>query len=107
MNAWTYLLLAGLLEAVWAIGLKYTDGFTRLVPTIITVTAIVLSMVLLAQAVRGLPIGTAYPVWVGIGAVGTVIFGIAVLGEPVTWLRFLFLAMLVGSILGLKWTSTQ
>lgn len=107
MNAWTLLLLAGILEAVWAIGLKYTDGFTRLVPTVITLIAMVASMIMLAYAIRDLPVGTAYPVWVGIGAVGTAVFGIAVLGEPATLLRLFFLLLLVASILGLKWTGVH
>lgn len=107
MNAWTLLLLAGVFEAVWAIGLKYTDGFTRLMPTVVTLVAMVASMIMLAYAVRDLPVGTAYPIWVGIGAVGTAVFGIAVLGEPATMLRLFFLAMLIGSILGLKWTGVH
>jgi quaternary ammonium compound-resistance protein SugE len=100
--AWALLFLAGLFEIGWAIGLKYTDGFTRLWPTTWTVMAMVASVVLLALAVRTLPIGTAYAVWTGIGAAGTVILGIVLFGEPATALRLFFLALIVGGILGLK-----
>lgn len=104
--AWALLVVAGLLEVGWAIGLKYTEGFTKLWPSVATIVAIIGSMYLLAVAARTLPIGTAYAVWVGIGSVGTVILGIALFGEPLTPLRGLFLAMLVVAILGLKFTAT-
>jgi quaternary ammonium compound-resistance protein SugE len=105
MRAWVLLLIAGLLETGWAVGLKYTEAFTRFWPSVWTLLALVGSMALLGIAVRDLPIGTAYPVWVGIGAVGAALFGIVVLGEPVSPWRMLFLVLLVLSIVGLKWTS--
>jgi quaternary ammonium compound-resistance protein SugE len=100
--AWALLVLAGLFEIGWAIGLKYTDGFTRVWPTTWTVLAMIASVVLLALAVRTLPIGTAYAVWTGIGAAGTVILGIVLFAEPATALRLSFVAMIVGGIVGLK-----
>lgn len=105
--AWVLLVIAGVVEVGWATGMKYTDGFTRVVPTVLTVAGIITSMVLLAIAVRTLPIGTAYGVWVGIGAVGTALLGIILFSEPVTALRLLFLAMLIGAIVGLKATSAS
>ena len=103
--SWFLLVLAGLLECGWAIGMKYTDGFTRPVPTVLTVLAMVGSFGLLGLAVRDLPIGTAYGVWVGIGAVGTAILGIALFGEPATPARLFFLALMMVAIVGLKVTS--
>lgn len=103
--AWFVLIVAGLLEVVWSLGLKLTHGFTRLVPSVITGTAIVASMVLLARAARTLPIGTAYAVWVGIGAVGAAIGGVVLFDEGMPPLRLLFMALLVASILGLKLTA--
>ena len=103
--AWILLLIAGVLETGWAIGLKYTDGFTKLVPSVLTIIGIVVSMVLLSIAARTLPIGTAYAVWVGIGAAGAVVLGIVLLGEPVNAARLFFLAMLIASIVGLKFTA--
>lgn len=100
--SWVLLVVAGLLEVGWAIGLKYTDGFTRPLPSVLTVTAIVVSMVLLARAAREIPIGTAYPVWVGIGALGAAVMGAILFREPVTVARVACLVMLVGSIVGLK-----
>ena len=100
--AWALLFLAGLFEIGWAVGLKYTDGFTRPWPTIGTALAMIMSVVLLALAVRTLPIGTAYAVWTGIGAAGTVILGIALFGEPATLLRLLFVGLIVAGIVGLK-----
>ncbi len=99
---WLLLVLAGMFEVGWAVGLKYTHGFTRLWPSVGTIAAIVLSMGLLGIASRQLPIGTAYAVWVGIGTVGTAIFGMAVLGEPATVLRVLCLGLIVTGALGLK-----
>jgi quaternary ammonium compound-resistance protein SugE len=99
---WLVLVLAGLFEVGWAVGLKYTHGFTRLWPSVATSVAIVVSMGLLGIAARTLPIGTAYAVWVGIGTVGTAIFGMAVFGEPATVLRILCLALIVAGALGLK-----
>ena len=100
--AWFVLMVAGVLEIGWAIGLKYTDGFTRLAPTFATLTAMVLSMGLLGLAVRTLPVGTAYAVWTGIGTVGTVLLGMALFDEPATLLRIAFIAMIVIGIIGLK-----
>ncbi|WP_036768490.1 quaternary ammonium compound efflux SMR transporter SugE [Photorhabdus australis] len=103
--SWFILVIAGLFEVVWAVGLKYTHGFTRLVPSLITVSAIALSMGLLAYAMKGLPVGTAYGVWTGIGAVGTAIFGIIVLGESASIARVLSIVLIVAGIIGLKLTS--
>lgn len=103
--AWVLLLVAGLLEVGWAIGLKYTDGFTRLWPTVGTVTAMVLSVALLGFAMRTLPVGTAYAVWTGIGAVGTVILGIVLFGEPATAARLACVGLIVSGIVGLKITA--
>lgn len=103
--AWVLLVIAGLLEVGWAIGLKYTDGFTRLVPSVLTGAGIVGSMVLLSYAARTLPIGTAYGVWVGIGAAGAAVLGMVVLGEPVTAARIFFITLLVVAVVGLKATA--
>jgi len=102
---WLLLLVAGLFEACWAIGLKYTEGFTRPLPSVLVGLAIVASMWLLALAANELPIGTAYAVWVGIGVCGTTIAGIALFHEPVTAARMLFLGLLVVAVIGLKLTS--
>lgn len=104
--AWVYLVLAGLLEVGWAVGLKYTEGFTRPLPSVLTAGAIAASMYLLAIAARTLPIGTAYAVWVGIGAVGTAVLGMALFDEPRTVGRLLFLGLLVVSLAGLKATAS-
>lgn len=103
--AWILLVVAGLLETGWAIGLKYTDGFTRLWPSVLTIAGIVVSMLLLSIAARTLPIGTAYAVWVGIGAAGAVVLGIVLLGEPFNTARLFFLTLLLISIVGLKATA--
>lgn len=103
--AWIYLIVAGLLETGWAIGLKYTDGFTRLIPSILTAGAIAASMFLLALAARTIPIGTAYSVWVGIGAVGAVILGIVLFDEPRDLARLAFVGLLIVSLVGLKLTT--
>lgn len=105
--AWIQLFVAGLLEVAWAIGLKYTDGFRRPLPTALTVAAIAGSMWLLALAARTLPIGTAYAVWVGIGATGAAVLGVVLFDEPLGGWRALFLVLLVVSIVGLKATSGQ
>jgi quaternary ammonium compound-resistance protein SugE len=102
MKSWILLLVAGLFEIGWAIGLKYTEGFTRLWPSVATVTAMAVSLYLLAVAARVLPIGTAYAVWTGIGAVGTAIIGILVLGEPANAGRLVCIALIVGGVAGLK-----
>ncbi|AFM58148.1 quaternary ammonium compound efflux SMR transporter SugE [Enterobacter cloacae] len=100
--SWIILFIAGLLEVVWAIGLKYTHGFTRLTPSVITVTAMIVSIVLLSWAMRSLPVGTAYAVWTGIGAVGAAITGILLLGESASLARIASLALIVCGIIGLK-----
>lgn len=100
--AWIYLLLAGLLEIGWAIGLKYVDGLSRPVPLVLTGVAMVGSVVLLGMAVRSLPLGTAYAVWTGIGTVGTVVAGIILFAEPADALRLGCIALIVAGILGLK-----
>ena len=105
--SWFYLLCAGLLEASWAVGLKYTDGFTRPVPTALTITAIIASMWLLGQATRDLPLGTAYAVWVGIGATGAAILGAVLFREPVTLARAACLTLMAISIIGLKLTAAE
>lgn len=102
---WWYLLVAGLLEVGWAIGLKYTDGFTKPLASVLTAAAIVGSMVLLSLAARAIPIGTAYAVWTGIGVAGSATLGIVLLGEAVTLSRLFFLAMLLVAVIGLKVTS--
>ncbi|MET3495964.1 quaternary ammonium compound efflux SMR transporter SugE [Variovorax boronicumulans] len=103
--AWIVLLVAGLLEIGWAIGLKYTDGFTKLWPSVGTAFSMVLSVVLLGWAMRTLPVGTAYAVWTGIGAVGTVILGIVLFHEPANATRLACVGLIVAGILGLKLTS--
>jgi quaternary ammonium compound-resistance protein SugE len=100
--AWLFLFVAGLFEVGWAIGLKYTDGFTRLVPSIWTVASMVLSIVLLGLALKSLPVGTAYAVWTGIGAVGTAALGIYLFGEPATAARLASIGLIVAGIVGLK-----
>lgn len=104
-QSWFVLALAGLLEVGWAIGLKYTEGFTRLVPSALTVAAFSASMYLLSLAGRVLPIGTAYAVWVGIGALGAGILGMFLFKEPATFARIFFMALLLISIVGLKLTA--
>ncbi|MBM2805855.1 MAG: small multidrug resistance protein [Deltaproteobacteria bacterium] len=99
--AWIILVIAGFFEVGWAIGLKYTDSFTRLWPTLGTVAAMALSMWLLGIAMKSLPVGTAYSVWVGVGAVGTVILGIALLGEPVNAARLISVTLIIAGIIGL------
>ncbi|MBS1176888.1 MAG: QacE family quaternary ammonium compound efflux transporter [Proteobacteria bacterium] len=103
--AWLLLVLAGLFEVGWAIGLKYTDGFTRLWPTVGTVLAMVISLGLLGLAMKSLPVGTSYAVWVGVGAVGTAILGIVLLGEPANAGRLVSLGLIVAGIVGLKLSS--
>lgn len=103
--AWLLLLIAGLLEVGWAIGLKYTEGFTRLWPSIFTGTAMTLSVVLLGIAMKSLPVGTSYAVWVGIGAVGTAILGIILFGESASPARLVSLGLILAGIIGLKLAS--
>ena len=99
---WVVLVVAGLFEIGWAIGLKYTEGFTRLWPSVGTVLAMIISIALLGLAMKSLPVGTAYAIWVGIGAIGTVVLGIVLLGEPANPLRIASLALIVAGIIGLK-----
>jgi len=99
---WVYLFFAGLFEIGWAIGLKYTNGFTRLVPTILTAISMAISLGLLGLALKTLPVGTAYAVWTGIGSVGTAILGVYLLGEPATALRLACIGLIVAGIIGLK-----
>ena len=103
--AWLYLLIAGLFEIAWAIGLKYTDGFTRLLPSIWTVASMGVSLLFLGLALKTLPVGTAYAVWTGIGAVGVAILGIVLFAEPANALRLGCIALIVGGIAGLKLVS--
>ena len=103
--AWVLLVVAGIFEVAWAIGLKYTEGFTKPVPTALTVAAMVISMGMLGVVARQLPIGTAYAVWTGIGVFGTAVLGMYLFGESVAPLRLLFLGLIVTGILGLKLTS--
>lgn len=103
--AWTYLMLAGLFEIGWAVGLKYTDGFTKLWPTVLTVAAMVVSLFLLGLALRDLPLGTAYAVWTGVGTVGTVILGIFLFGDPANFFRLACIGLICAGIAGLKLTS--
>ncbi len=105
-KSWMLLFIAGLFECAWAIGLKYTDGFTRILPSLFTLSTLFISMFLLARATRDLPIGTAYAVWVGIGALGAATLGMILFKEPATPLRIFFLILLLASIIGLKVTST-
>ena len=104
--AWLWLTLAGLLEVVWATGLKYTEGFTRLVPSVITVGAMVASVYLLGAAVRTIPIGTGYAVWTGIGAVGVAILGMVLFNEPRALARIVSILLIVAGIAGLKLVSS-
>lgn len=105
MNAWIMLGLAGLLEIAWAVGLKYADGFTKPIPSALTIGAMIVSMYLLALAARTLPIGTAYAVWTGIGAVGAAILGMMLFGESANAMRLGCIALIVAGIAGLKLTS--
>lgn len=103
--AWVHLIIAGLFEVIWAISLKYTVGFTRLLPSITTIIGMIISFYFLSLATRTLPIGTAYAVWTGIGAMGAVVIGMIFLNEPITGLRVFFLALVLAGLIGLKVTS--
>ncbi len=103
--AWVYLIIAGLLEVCWAIGLKYTEGFTKLTPSVFTIVTFSLSMFLLAKATHTLPIGTAYAIWVGIGVLGAVVLGVYFFNEPISLMRGFFVILLIISIIGLKITA--
>lgn len=102
---WLWLIVAGLLEISWAVGLKYTDGFSKLWPSVVTVVLMLASFWCLAQAVKGLPLGTSYAIWTGIGAVGTAIAGIVLFKEPATVARLVCMVLIVGGIVGLKFTT--
>ena len=103
--AWLFLFIAGIFEVVWAIGLKYTDGFSKLWPSVVTVGAMIVSFAFLSQALKTLPVGTAYAVWTGIGAVGTAALGIILLGEPRSAARIVCILLIVAGIIGLKLVS--
>ena len=103
--SWFLLFVAGLFEVAWAVGLEYSDGFSRPLPSAATAVALVVSMLLLGRAVRDLPIGTAYAVWTGIGAVGTAILGVVLFDEPATALRLVFVLLIVVGIVGLRFVS--
>ena len=105
--AWMLLFIAGLLEIVWAVGLKYTQGFTKPLPSVLTVAAMIASFWLLAQALKTLPVGTAYAVWTGIGAVGTAVLGIILFAESTAWPRLFSILLIVVGIAGLKFTSAS
>jgi quaternary ammonium compound-resistance protein SugE len=104
--SWFYLFVAGLFEIAWVIGLKYTDGFTRPLPSLATAAALIASMVLLGLAVRDLPLGTAYAVWTGIGTLGAAAFGIFLFNEPATAIRLACIGLIAAGIVGLKLTSS-
>jgi quaternary ammonium compound-resistance protein SugE len=106
-TAWLLLIAAGLLEVVWAIGLKYNEGFSRLVPSIITIAAMIASVWLLAMALKSIPVGTGYAVWTGIGAVGTAILGIILFNEAATAARIFCIGLIVAGIFGLKLASSS
>lgn len=105
--AWLYLVVAGLFECGWAIGLKYTDGFTRLVPSVLTVAAMAISFWLLSTAMKSIPVGTAYAVWTGIGAVGVAIAGMILFGESRDVFRIISLILIISGIIGLKLGSSS
>ncbi len=107
MTAWVLLVVAGLFEVAWAIGIKYTEGFTRLVPSVLTVVGMIASFWFLSRALRDIPVGTGYAVWTGIGAVGVAIFGMIWLGEARTAARIASLLMIVGGIVALKMSTTS
>jgi len=104
-SGWFFLIIAGILEISWAIGLKYSEGLTKLKPTIFTIIAMILSFVFLAKAVEKMPVGTAYAIWTGIGAVGTAILGMILFKEPATAIRMVCMLLIVAGIVGLKFSS--
>lgn len=105
MNPWLLLVVAGVFEIGWAIGLEYSEGFTELLPSIATVVVLVASMLLLARAVESLPIGTAYAVWTGIGAVGAATLGVVLFGEPISVARVGFISLIILGVVGLNFTA--
>jgi quaternary ammonium compound-resistance protein SugE len=100
--AWVYLFVAGLFEIAWAIGLKYTDGFSRVVPSLLTLASMIISVALLGLALKTLPVGTGYAVWTGIGTIGTALLGVVLFGEPATAVRLVCIGLIVAGILGLR-----
>lgn len=104
--AWVILIIAGLFEVGWAVGLKYTEGFTKLTPTVLTALSMIVSLWLLGTALKTLPLGTAYSVWVGVGAVGTVILGVILFNESVSVARMLSVGLIIAGIVGLKLTAS-
>lgn len=102
---WTYLLIAGILEVAWAIGLKFSQGFTKLVPSVFTIAGMIASFYFLSLAMKNLPLGTAYAIWTGIGTIGTVIFGVLFFREPLTIVRIFCVLLIVAGIIGLKVTT--
>lgn len=104
--AWIHLIIAGVLEIFWAISLKYTDGFSRLWPSVLTISGMIASFYFLAQALKTIPVGTGYAIWTGIGAAGTAILGIILFSEPASWLRLLCIGLIVTGIIGLKLTAS-
>jgi quaternary ammonium compound-resistance protein SugE len=106
INPWFSLAIAGVFEVVWAVGLKYTDGFSRLWPSVFTLWAMAISLYFLALAIRAIPLGTGYAVWTGIGAAGTAIFGIILFAESANLLRLLCIGLIISGIVGLKLTSS-
>lgn len=105
--AWLLLVIAGLFEVCWSLGLKYTNGFTNLIPSVFTIVTLIISMFLLAKATQTIPIGTAYPIWVGIGAAGAAIGGMILFKENASLMKFVFLFMLIVSIIGLKMSAND
>lgn len=105
MNSWIYLIIAGICEILWAVPLKFSEGFTKLVPSVMTVVFLILSMIFLEQAIKGIPLGTAYACWTAIGAVGTVIVGMVFLNESTSIVRIFFLFLVIAGIIGLKLTT--
>lgn len=103
--AWYLLTIAGLFEIGWAIGLKYSEGFTRFWPSVGTVASMIISIILLGLAMKSLPVGSAYAVWVGVGMVGTVIFGVFLFGEPMSLIRIVSVALIIAGIVGLKMST--
>jgi len=104
--AWIHLIIAGVLEIFWAISLKYTDGFSRLWPSVLTISGMIASFYFLAQALKTIPVGTGYAIWTGIGAAGTAILGIILFSEPASWPRLLCIFLIVTGIIGLKLTAS-
>ena len=104
--AWVYLIIAGIFEVVWAIGLKYSHGFSKLYPSLITIAGMLISFYLLSLATKSLPLGTAYAIWTGIGALGAVLLGIVLFNEPLNFARIIFLCLILIGIIGLKITTS-